>query len=260
MKYYVEDLIKFKPEFIVAFPTSVFEVAQHGINNKYEFPPNTVKAIFTTSETMTDQMRTVIEAFFKTKIYNQYASSEGAPFIFECANSNLHLELQSGIYEVLDENNQPTDSGRLVVTPFATKGTPLVRYDIGDTITLEPESKVCGCGNNNPLVKELSGRIDDFIYSPQNGKINLVNIANSLKDTHGIIKFQIIQDELDTLNIKIIIDKEIYTDEIEKKFIKNLRDRVGNLMTINLIPVDDIPNEVSGKYRVVKNNIKHLIP
>jgi hypothetical protein len=26
-----------------------------------------------------------------------------------------------------------------------------------------------------------------------------------------------------------------------------------------VIVVDDIPNELSGKYRIVKNNIKHLI-
>ena len=40
-------------------------------------------------------------------MYNQYASSEGAPFIIECKEGNLHLELQSGVFEVLDENDKP---------------------------------------------------------------------------------------------------------------------------------------------------------
>ncbi len=42
---------------------------------------------------------------------------------------------------MLDENDQPTNSGRLVVTSFTNEGTPLIRYDIGDSITLEDETK-----------------------------------------------------------------------------------------------------------------------
>ena len=75
LKYYVEDLIKFKPEFFVGFPSSILEIAKFGIANNYDFPANTVKAIFPTAETITPEMREVIERFFKTKMYNQYASS-----------------------------------------------------------------------------------------------------------------------------------------------------------------------------------------
>jgi phenylacetate-CoA ligase len=204
-------------------------------------------------------MRNKIELFFKTKLYNQYASSEGAPFIFECNKNKLHLETQSGVFEVLDDNNEPTQTGRLVVTSFTNEGTPLIRYDIGDSITLEDESVSCNCGNKNPLVRELLGRIDDYIFSPENGKINLVNIANTLKDTKGIIKFQVIQDELNVIDIFIVKDNKIYNQKIENKFIQNWRDRIGNQMELKIHYTDNISIENSGKYRIVKNNIKHLI-
>lgn len=259
LKYYVEDLIKFKPEYLVGFPSTILEIARYGIARKYDFPAGVIKAVFPTAETITPEMRTDIETFFKTKMYNQYASSEGAPFIIECVNGNLHLELQSGVFEVLDENNQPAQSGRLVVTSFATEGTPLIRYDIGDTVTLEDASKTCSCGNNNPLVKEILGRIDDYVYSPETGKINLGNVSNTLKDTKGIVKFQAVQNELNRIELKIIVDRQIYNDNIEVKFLQNWRDRVGNKMEINIDYVNDIPVEKSGKYRIVKNNIKHLI-
>src|SRR5690606_11712837 len=96
-----------------------------------------------------------IEGFFKTKMYNQYASSEGAPFIFECEQGKLHLELQSGVFEVMDANNNPSPSGRLIVTSFTTEATPLIRYDIGDSISLESENISCNCGIHNPIVKEI---------------------------------------------------------------------------------------------------------
>lgn len=259
LKYYVEDLIAYKPEFLVGFPSSIMEIAKYGLKNGYQFPAHTVKAIFPTAETITDEMRKHIEPFFKAKLYNQYASSEGAPFIFQCKNGNLHLELQSGIFEVLDENDNPTQSGRLIVTSFTTHGTPLIRYDIGDSITLEDEAKTCSCGNNNPLVKEILGRIDDYVYSPENGKINLGNVSNTLKDTKGILKFQAIQNELNKMEINVIVDKAVYNKIIEEKFIQNWRDRIGQKMELVIHYVDDIETEKSGKFRIVKNNIKHLL-
>lgn len=257
LKYYLEDLIKYAPEYMVGFPSSILEIAKYGIKNNYKFPSGVLKAIFPTAETITQEMRDNIEGFFGTPMYNQYASSEGAPFIFECKNRNLHIEMQSGIFEVLDENDQPSNKGRLVVTSFTTHGTPLVRYDIGDEIELK--GGVCGCGNNNPMVKEILGRIDDYVYSPKNGKINLGNVSNTLKDTKGIVKFQVIQDSLDVLNINVVVDKNLFDKDIEQKFLKNWRDRVGECMDIVVQYVEDIPTEASGKFRMVKNNIKHLI-
>lgn len=259
LKYYVEDLIKFQPKYLVGFPSTIYEIAKYGLDNGYEFPNKTINAVFPTAETLTGQMRNVIEVFFKTNVYDQYASSEGAPFIFECQLGNLHLEMQSGVYEVLGNNNKPSNSGRLVVTSFTTEGTPLIRYDIGDNITLKDAKEKCDCGNNNPLVKEILGRADDFVYSPQNGKINIINVANAIKDVKGIISYQIIQNELNKLIFKIIVDNSYYNIEQEKLFIKNWRDRVGQDMIFDLDYVDDIPVEKSGKFRVVRNNIKHLI-
>jgi len=256
LKYYVENLISYKPKFIVGFPSSIVEIAKYGIENGCDFPTNTVKAIFPTAETITDEMRNIMESFFKTNVYNQYASSEGAPFIFECKNLKLHLELQSGIFEILNENNQPSQKGKLVITSFTTHGTPLVRYDIGDTIELSNET--CTCGNNNPLIKEILGRTDDYVYSPENGKINLGNVSNTLKGVHGIAKFQVIQNELNKIDINIVVDDH-YTEYDEKIFVKNWCERVGNKMTINIVKLEDIPNEKSGKYRIVKNNIKYLL-
>jgi phenylacetate-CoA ligase len=101
LKYYVEDLIKFQPEYLSGFPSTMYDIAKYGLKHNYNFPVNIVKAVFPTAESVTPNMRQTIETFFKTKMYDQYASSEGAPFIFECKQGNLHLELQSGVFVVL---------------------------------------------------------------------------------------------------------------------------------------------------------------
>ena len=258
LKYYIEDLIKFRPEFMVGFPSTMYEIAKFGNESKIDFPAGTIKAIFPTAESITPQNRETIEKFFKTSLYDQYASSEGAPFIFECKNKKLHIEMQSGIFEVLDENNLPADEGRLVITSFTTYGTPLIRYDIEDRVRLSNET--CNCGNNNPIIKEILGRIDDYVYSQETGKINLGNISNTLKDVKGIVKFQALQDTLETIIIKVVIDDVVFSTKDKKQFLANWEDRVGRTMNIELQFVDEIAVEKSGKYRMVKNNIKHLIP
>lgn len=258
LKYYLEDLITFKPLYMVGFPSTMYEIAKYGIANNIDFPTNIIKAIFPTAETITEDIRKVLESYFKTDLYNQYASSEGAPFIIECENKKLHLELQSGVFEVLDSNNQLSSAGRLVVTSFTTHGTPLIRYDIGDQIELD-NTGTCSCGNNNPLVKEVLGRISDYIYSKEIGKINLGNISNALKGVKGIIKFQIQQDSLEHLLILVEKDENVFKLKDEETFLKNLKDRVGNAIGIEIRYVEEIPVEKSGKFRLIKNNIKDKI-
>lgn len=257
LSHYLKNLLEFKPEFMVGFPSSMISLAQYGAKHHIVFPGGIIKAIFPTAETITDEVRQTLENYFRAPVYDQYASSEGAPFIVECAQRKLHLELQSGVFEVVDDFGRPAQSGKMLVTSFTTHGTPLIRYDIGDGITLS--SQECPCGNHNPVVAEISGRIDDFVYSPENGKINLGNVSNTLKDTKGIVSFQVIQDHLDAIDILVIKDDMIYDDSIEKIFLKNWRHRVGDKMTIKLRYVSEIPVEKSGKFRMVKNNVKNQV-
>jgi len=257
LKYYIDDLISFGPEFFVGFPSNILEIAKYGIRNNMVFPKGIVKAIFPTAESITKTNKNIIESYFHCGVYDQYASSEGAPFIIECKNKNLHLELQSGIFEVLDNDYKAVKSGKLVFTSFTTHGTPLIRYDIGDSIELSDES--CDCGNNNPLVKQILGRVDDYVYSPERGKINLGNVSNTLKGVQGIAKFQAIQNELNHITVKIIIDNDVFSKKDEDKFRNNWTDRLGEKILLDFDYVSTIPVEKSGKFRLVKNNIKHLL-
>lgn len=259
LKYILEDLQKFNPRYLSGFPFALFEIATYGLNNNINYN-GTIEAIFPTAETITQEMKYVIETFFKANAYNQYASSEGAPFIFECKNKHLHLELRSGVFEVLNDKNEATKgTGRLVVTSFSTYGTPLIRYDIGDEITLYKDNTTCNCGNNNPIIKNINGRKIDFIYSPFTGKISSANIANAAKGVKGIIKFQIVQDQEESIDVFIEKEESIYNIKYEKVFLNNLYDRFGKQMNINLKYVKQINKEKSGKFRFIKNNITDKI-
>lgn len=245
---------KFAPEYMVGFPSSVYELCSMAAARGLKLE-NTVKAFFPTAETLLPVHREVIGSVLGCKIADQYASSEGAPFILECEQGGLHIHPLTGVFEVVDENMQPAQEGEILVTSFTTEGTPLIRYRIGDRIKLAPENKQCACGSCFPLVEKIEGRSTDYILSPTHGKVNLGNISNSTKGVEGIIQFQVIQNELTSVDVLVVASNQFVQTE-QVKFKEALVERFGPEVEIEISIVDEIAKEKSGKFRIVKNNLK----
>ena len=218
------------------------------INIKLTFKP---VAIFPTSETLTDTGRELLERVFGCKVYDQYASSEGAPFITECQNQNLHLELSSGYFEHISD-----DSDEVLVTSFTTNGTPLIRYRIGDSIKYETGDKKCTCGMESPIVKEIQGRQLDFLYTATGAKINSANVANLFKNLpNALIRAQTIQDKMGEIIILLEVDEKKYKKDYDEVLLNEFLHKFGKGTEVIIKHVNEIPREKSGKFRIVKNNV-----
>lgn len=251
---YWDSLNKFKPEFIVGFPSSVYEICR--IADSKGLRLNTkVKVFFPTAETVLPQHREVIGRVLGCKLVDQYASSEGAPFILECAEGNLHIHSLTGIFEVVDENMQPALEGEILVTSFITKGTPIIRYRIGDCIKLSPQSKNCKCGSPFPLVDSIKGRSNAFILSPDKGKVNLNHFTVFTRELKGLLGFQIIQESKELLIVKLVTSNE-FSKTSEIQILSSLRSLIGTKLLIDIQYVDSLAREKSGKFQIVKNNLK----
>ena len=251
---YWNSLKKIQPEFIVGFPSSLMEICKIADSRNLRLE-NKVKVFFTTSETVLSEHRDTIGKVLGCRLVDQYASSEGAPFISECEAGRMHIHPLSGIFEIVDDNMQPSKEGEILVTSFTTRGTPLIRYRIGDRIKLSSNNTACSCGSIFPLIDKIEGRAKDFIYSPEKGRINLVNIGNSAKGLKGIVCFQVVQNIESEITIKIVVTDAFNMNQ-EENFISAIRDRIGSNMNINIEYADDIPREKGGKFSIVKNNLQ----
>lgn len=251
---YIAALNKFKPQSMDGFPSVMFTLAKYIVRNNIELDFKPI-AIFPTAETITDYDREIIESAFNAKVRNQYASSEGAPFITECPKGNLHMDIMTGVFE---KKNKDSKISEVLVTAFETKGTPLVRYDIGDV--LEFSERKCSCGYDTPLVDRIIGRSMDFLYSKERGKISNANISNTIKNLPNSIKnIQFVQVELDEIIINIVQDDKLFKISHEREIINELITRLGKEMKYTIQYLGEIPVEASGKYRMVKNNISNQI-
>jgi phenylacetate-CoA ligase len=248
MIYYINSLNKFKPESIDGFFMSICDLANYIERNNIalSFKP---LAIFPTSETLTTVGRELIERVFKCKVYDQYASSEGAPFITECDNQTLHIELSTGVFEQFNDDNE------VLITSFTTYGTPLIRYQIGDSVKVSSLNN-CLCGMDSPKVDFIQGRTLDFVYTAEKVKINGGNIANLFKNMpNALIRSQVVQNHIGLVDIYLEVDKNKYKDEFDELLKAEFNHKFGSTTQVIIHHVDSIPRENSGKFKFIKNNV-----
>ncbi len=256
MKSYVDKLNHFKPLFLDGYPSALYILANFIVKNslKLTFRP---KAIATTAETLYEHQRVVIESAFGCKVYNQYASSEGGSFVTECSQGNLHLNLDSGIFEFYTHDDKIAESGdmaELIVTSFRNLKTPLIRYKTGDFFRLsEDKNEQCECGSWMPMVEEIIGRQDDILYTEEKGYVGRMDPA--YKGLEGIVKSKIVQESIDRINVFQIVDQG-YTEYMNKKFLRSLKDRLGEKVNIEIKIVDEIPLSKNGKFKAVERNFE----
>ncbi|GAA1167306.1 hypothetical protein GCM10009584_05410 [Ornithinimicrobium humiphilum] len=245
---YVDALNDFRPESIDGFFSSIVEVAKYveRSGKRLNFVPI---AIFPTSEMVDEDGRRVIERVFRAPVFNQYSSSEGAPFITECQARTLHVEPVTGVFEA-------GPHGDMLVTSIQTSGTPLIRYAIGDSIEFG-ETASCECGRWTPIIRTIHGRGNDFLYRSDGAKIQAGNVANIFKNVpNSVIEAQLRQVRIGAVHILIVVDKsrfeeshlQILRNEFASKF-----DR-GTTLEISVVPA--IERAKSGKKRLILNEVE----
>ncbi len=252
---YVKKLNSFKPLLIDGYPSSIYVLANFINRNKInlEFKPI---AISVTAETLYDYQKSEIEKAFQCKVYNQYASSEGAPFITECREGRLHINEDSGIFEFLNKDGNPAKPGevaRLAVTSFRNWKTPLLRYDIQDTVLLPVNQDPCPCGCKMNYIEKIIGREDDLLWTEEKGYVGRMDTA--YKGLSGIKLSQLIQKDKNFLIVNQVVDSD-YSESMNKLLIQNLKDRLGESINIEIRIVEEIPLSANGKFDAVRREFE----
>lgn len=245
--YYVENLKKYKPQSLDGYPSSLFQISKYINQNNIDLGFTPI-AIFPTAETLLPHYKTEIEKAFKCKIFDQYASSEGAPFITTCDHGNLHYCYDTGIIEV-------DETGEMMVTCFHTHGTPLIRYKIGDKIIFDETETKCSCGSFFPLVKSIEGRNHDYLVSKTNGKFPALYLSLVSQSFNNSIKaMQFRQDSLDEIVVLLETDEK-YSPDMNRIILDKLHYSFGEDMTITIKVVSAIEKDASGKVKFIINNL-----
>ncbi len=100
---------------------------------------------------------------FGCVVRNSYGASEFLSIAWDCGAGRLHVNGDWVLLEPVDAQLRPvapgTASHTTLLTNLVNRVQPLIRYDLGDAITVHPDRCRCGC----PLPTiEVDGRHDDI--------------------------------------------------------------------------------------------------
>lgn len=245
---YIEQINKYKPTALVSYTNPLFQLAKFIIEHKVSvYQP---KTIITGAEALSDYQREIIEKAFRCKVYNTYGCREVMLIGAECKKQKgFHLNIDHLVVETLDNDHKNVSGkvGDIHLTDLSNYGMPLLRYQNGDTGILT--NRACDCCNPLPLLEEVSGRKVDVLKTPSGGLIPGVFFPHIMKEHDEIIKYQIKQSTMSTIDLNIIASGEL--KKSSAKAIQSEFSKIANDITLKIKVVDDIPLSPSGKHRNV---------
>jgi phenylacetate-CoA ligase len=249
--HYVQAIKEINPHFIDSYPSSLYTIAKYMKDNQINGV--TPKAIITSSETLFNHQREVIENVFGCKVFDQYGSAEQVAFVSQCEYGEYHIHPEFGTIEFLNNQWEPAKPGEdanIICTGFTNKAMPLFRYEIGDTGIFA--DRKCRCGRNFPIIEKIVGRTDDVIIG-KGGK-RLERLDPVFKGLTSIKEAQIIQEKIDYIILKIVPGNS-YQQSDSDIIVKELKKRISHDLVVDVNIVDEIERTQAGKFRAVISKV-----
>jgi len=243
---YADALRRFAPAAIQAYPSSAALVASWFVERGETLP---LKAVLTSSETLLDSQRELLEKAFRAPVIDYYGNAERTAMIARCEKGAYHVMWDYAVTEFLDgEEGGP----EIVGTPLMNRAMPLLRYRSGDRVQHGPVGERCPCGRTFPVCGRPEGRRDVYILTPDGRRIGRMD--HVFKGLEHIREAQIVQTAIDRIVLRIAPDP-LFGEEHEKRLVRQTSERVGADVTVAVEIVEKIPRGPGGKFAAIVSEI-----
>lgn len=200
-----DALNKFAPTVIATYPTVAAMLADEADHGALAITP---REIWTGGETLSASVRKRLEQVFGCAVRNSYGASEFMSIAWECCRGKLHANADWVILEPVDEHGRPMPAGQrscsTLLTNLANDVQPLIRYELGDQLTVHTER--CDCGCMLPVIEVLGRRDEALVMAGRDGRpVTLLPLALTtvLEDEAGVFDFHLHQRDGHTLVLRL---------------------------------------------------------
>jgi len=201
----VAELTMYAPTIVATYPTAAELLADEQDAGRLRLR---LKELWLGGETLSPAVRARLRASFGCRVRNAYGASEFMAIAWDCGHGNLHVNADWVLLEPVDERCRVvapgTPSHSVLLTNLANRIQPLIRYDLGDSITVLP--RPCPCGSALPAI-QVQGRCDDILRFPVRGRpavsvLPLV-LTTVLEEHARVREFQAIQRGARRLEVRL---------------------------------------------------------
>jgi len=211
-----------------------------------------VPLVMSTSGVLDDVARELLTSTLGCRLVDIYASEEaGGVIAWECPQcSGYHIGLDTVIAEFVKDGRPaaPGEDATVLVTNLSNFTMPFIRYDQGDVARISNRQPVCGRGL--PLMDSIQGRAGDYVVLRSGRKLTPHPFFLVLDHALGIGRWQIVQESLDLITVRMTMPDGRAPAECEAVRSK-LRGLVGHDMRVEVEVVDRLRRDASQKLRSV---------
>lgn len=233
--------------YLSGYSSMIYEVAKIINSEKIDTNHFKLKMIKGTSEKIFDSYQTEVQKAFGLKIISEYGAAESGIIAFECPHGNMHINTE-GVY--VEEEN-----GEIIITNLVARSFPIIRYKLGDYITLKPGDFKCSCGMQHPVIESVTGRVGKLVYGKEKNypSLTFYYVFKNLALEHKIeLNYQVQQYEKGKLIV--LIEQQI--DEIQRNVLSaEFYKYFGNDLYVE-INDNALLHSMNGK---MKDFISHII-
>ena len=239
-----------QPDYLLTYPSNLQELAAlHKKNGKQLH----LKGISTLGENLSSETRVLARETFRCRVSDMYSSQEVGYIALQCPkHDHYHIQQESCMVEILDDNNQPCPPGtmgRVVVTTLQNYIMPLIRYEIGDYAV---PGEGCDCGITLPVIKHIAGRTRNLLTYPDGRKTWPSYNPMALMEIFPLSRFQLEQTAVNDITFRVMTEAEISSDD-KQQAIKIIQDAMQHPFNITVEKADDLPRSAGGKYEEFKS-------
>jgi phenylacetate-CoA ligase len=203
----IEDQLKalqtFRPSTMQGYPSALrclaFEINLRKISTPY------VRTVFTDSELLTPDSRSLIEAAFSAPVLDIFGTFETDNILYQCSrSSDYHVAVDSIIPEIIQDGIQVREGkGELVATVLNNLTSPFIRYNLEDVVG--HVTSPCDCHRTFPLISILAGRADDLVQTASGQRRSPLSFLWRFDSFSDLLReYQIVQMAIDQFEVKVV--------------------------------------------------------
>jgi phenylacetate-CoA ligase len=243
---YVDELRRRRPPWVHGYPSLIAVVAAHLVATGTDlgYP---VRWVTTGAENLLPQQRTVIEQAFGVTPRQHYGSTEAVAQLSECPLGRLHVDEDFAALECVADDAGRT---RILGTNLSNPATPLIRYEVGDLVTLADTA--CSCGRPGRIVAALDGRQEDYVVTRSGARVAALN--HVFKDLVRVREAQLVQDRAGHVTIRVVRG-DGYSAADDDLLRREAAQRLGAEMEISIEHAEQLARTETGKLRLVVSRV-----
>ena len=201
----VAQLNALQPGLLATYPTAAALLAEEQQAGRLHIAPG---AVCTGGETLSPAEKDHVAMALGCAVHDSYGASEFLALAAACRLGRLHLNADWALLEPVDERGRPVPDGQpgatTLLTNLANQVQPILRYDLGDRVTLR--GRGCACGSTLPVI-EVQGRDDDLlrVAGAAGREVRLLPLAlcTVLEERAGVFDFQLCRLDRQTLELRL---------------------------------------------------------